>query len=64
MDNSWMKKNRMSIDYAFGVEMFIKNGLKPSKTSNVMTYPCLKCENAKTLVVNTIRDHLFFNDID
>ena len=64
MDKSWMKKNRMSIEYAFGVEMFIKSGLEHSKTSNVMACPCLKCVNAKTLDVNTIRDHLFFNDID
>ncbi|KAL0544547.1 hypothetical protein IC582_019664 [Cucumis melo] len=54
-----MQKNRTSSEYAYGVEMFIKNGLKHSKTSNVMACPCLKCVNAKTLDVNTIRDHLF-----
>ncbi|KAL0546713.1 hypothetical protein IC582_016625 [Cucumis melo] len=59
-----MQKNRTSSEYAYGVEMFIKNGLKHSKTSNVMACPCLKCVNAKTLDVNTIRDHLFFNGID
>ncbi|KAL0551479.1 hypothetical protein IC582_010567 [Cucumis melo] len=59
-----MKKNRMSTEYVFGVEMFIKNGLEHSKTSNVMACPCLKCVNEKTLDVNTIRDHLFFNDIN
>ncbi|KAL4021068.1 hypothetical protein IC575_019857 [Cucumis melo] len=64
MDKSWMQKNRTSSKYAYGVEMFIKNGLKHSKTSNVMACPCLKCVNAKTLDVNTIRDHLFFNGID
>ncbi|KAL0541605.1 hypothetical protein IC582_021658 [Cucumis melo] len=64
MDKSWMQKNRTSSEYAYGVEMFIKNGLKHSKTSNVMACPCLKCVNAKTLDVNTIRDHLFFNGID
>ena len=64
MDKSWMQKNRTSSEYAYGVEMFIKNGLKHSKTSNVMACPCLKCVNVKTLDVNTIRDHLFFNDID
>ncbi|KAL4035704.1 hypothetical protein IC575_004409 [Cucumis melo] len=64
MEKSWMQKNRTSSEYAYGVEMFIKNGLKHSKTSNVMTCPCLKCVNAKTLDVNTIRDHLFFNGID
>ncbi|KAL0556751.1 hypothetical protein IC582_005267 [Cucumis melo] len=64
MDKSWMQKNRTSSEYAYGVEMFIKNGLKHSKTSNVMACPCLKCVNAKTLYVNTIRDHLFFNGID
>ena len=53
MDKLWMKNNRMSIDYTFGVEMFIKNGLKHSQMSNC---PCLKCVNAKTLDVNTIRD--------
>ena len=64
MDKSWMQKNRTSSEYAYGVEMFIKNGLKHSKTSNVMACPCLKCVNAKTLDVNTIRDHLFFNGTD
>uniref|UniRef100_A0A9I9EJ40 Transposase-associated domain-containing protein n=1 Tax=Cucumis melo TaxID=3656 RepID=A0A9I9EJ40_CUCME len=64
MDKSWMQKNRTSSEYAYGVEMFIKNGLKHSKTSNVMACPCLKCVNTKTLDVNTIRDHLFFNGID
>ncbi|KAL0549361.1 hypothetical protein IC582_013843 [Cucumis melo] len=64
MDKLWMQKNRTSSEYAYGVEMFIKNGLKHSKTSNIMAYPCLKCVNAKNLDVNTIRDHLFFNGID
>ncbi|KAL0540255.1 hypothetical protein IC582_024489 [Cucumis melo] len=64
MDKSWMQKNRTSSEYAYEVEMFIKNGLKHSNTSNVMACPCLKCVNAKTLDVNTIRDHLFFNGID
>ncbi|KAL0561629.1 hypothetical protein IC582_002069 [Cucumis melo] len=64
MDKSWMQKNRTSSEYAYGIEMFIKNGLKHSKMSNVMACPCLKCVDAKTLDVNTIRDHLFFNDID
>ena len=55
----------MLTDYVVGVEMFIKNGLKHSKTSNIMTCSRLKCVNAKTLHVNTIRDHLlFFNGID
>ncbi|KAL4038173.1 hypothetical protein IC575_001780 [Cucumis melo] len=36
MEKSWMQKNRTSSEYAYGVEMFIKNGLKHSKTSNVM----------------------------
>ena len=58
------EKNRMSTDYTFGVEIFIKNGSKHSKTSNVMTCHCLKCINAKTLDVNTIRDRLLFNGID
>ena len=54
----------MLIDYAFGIEMFVKNEFKHSKTSNVMTCHCLKCVNAKTLDVNAIRDHLFFTCID
>ena len=31
---------------------------------NIITCPCLKCVNAKTLDVNTIIDHSFFNDMN
>ena len=59
-----MKKNRMLTEYGLEVEMFIEQGVRNSKIPNVMSCPCLKCVNEKTLNVNIVRDHLFLNGID
>ncbi|XP_073129709.1 uncharacterized protein [Henckelia pumila] len=64
MDKEWMSKSRLSREYEHGVEYFLKFAIKNAEDREAISCPCTKCGNLKKKKVETIRAHMYSNDID
>ena len=64
MDRGWLSENRLSREYAEGIEEFVRsafeNGVDPERTR----CPCVKCGNKMFLSVQQLKVHLVMNGID
>ena len=64
MEKTWMSASRLSVEYRNGVDFFLSFCSENVKNPNFTNCPCLKCGNLKKTKLKTIREHLFFNEID
>ncbi|KAH6772339.1 hypothetical protein C2S51_010743, partial [Perilla frutescens var. frutescens] len=64
IDKGWTSHNRLSREYADGVESFLNFALRNSKDRNLIPCPCAKCANTCMMSVDIIRAHLFCHGMD
>ncbi|KAK2634437.1 hypothetical protein Ddye_029229 [Dipteronia dyeriana] len=64
MDKSWMTKDRLSKEYANGVDMFIAFALDYTTNPERMLCPCQGCLNLKFQTSIEIKYHLFSKSFD
>ena len=57
MSQEWMKKSRLSEEYANGVEEFIQFELDHGADPKRIRCPCVKCSFIKWITVEQIREH-------
>jgi hypothetical protein len=62
MDRSWLSANRLTKEYAHGVEEFVAFA-KANSNTTLLRCPCTKCSNVRYGNKKKIRDHLFYTGI-
>ena len=64
MDKSWVHCSKMSSEYEYGVEEFMKFAVGNSEASRVIKCPCTECMNLSFRTHKIVRQHLYFHGFD
>src|ERR1044072_5923977 len=64
MDRTWMFANRLSLEYAAGVKVFVTFAVQNAKSPNRLLCPYLACWHCVRVNPLELEDHLICNGID